>query len=194
MSWGELWLLGHILAAIAWIGAGFSLVVLAVLADRARDAERLKAVLDHTNRLSTIYFVPASALVVVFGILLVVESDFYEFSMLWVVLGLLGYAATFGTGLFVIKPRGERIGRMLGESRGVMTPEIWLEGRKLMTIARIDYVVLFLVIFDMVVKPTGDDVGALIFMAAVLVAGVAYFSWRARSLEAAPMAPAQEPA
>jgi hypothetical protein len=35
-------------------------------------------------------------------------------------------------------------------------------------------VVLFLVIADMVIKPTGDDVGVLIGMALVALAGVAY--------------------
>lgn len=187
MSWGELWLFLHIMAAVAWIGAGLSLIVLGVMADRARDTEGLKSVLAHTNKLGQVYFVPASALVVVFGIALVIESDFYGFDQLWIVLGLLGYALTFLTGLTVLKPRGERIGAMLAESRGVMTPEALLEGRRLLTIARIDYVVLLLVVFDMVVKPTGDDAGLLVFMAAVFVLGAGYFAWRAQNLEAQPM-------
>ena len=38
---------------------------------------------------------------------------------------------------------------------------------------RIDYTVIALVIADMVLKPTGDDVFTLLLMAAVLVAVVA---------------------
>ncbi len=38
---------------------------------------------------------------------------------------------------------------------------------------RIDYTVIALVIADMVLKPTGDDVFTLVLMAAVLVAVVA---------------------
>ncbi len=193
MSWGELWLFGHIVMAMLWIGAGFSLIVLSVLADRARDHDGLKSVLDHTHRLSNVYFIPASLLVLAFGIALVLQSDFYGFDQLWIVLGLVGYALTFLTGIAVIKPRAEKIGGLLAESRGVMTPAAILEGRKLMTIARIDYVVLLLVVFDMIVKPTGDDGGTLVFMAVVLVAGVGYFAWRARSLELGP-AGAAEPA
>jgi len=189
MSWGDLWLYLHVMAAALWIGAGFSLIVLGVLADRARDADGLKSVLMHTNRLATIYFIPASLAVLVFGVILVIHSDFYSFSMLWIVLGLVGYALTFLTGLLVIKPRGERLGHLLHESRGAMTPEVWLEGRRLVAISRIDYVVLFLVVFDMIVKPTGDDVGTLVFMAAALVLGVGYLVWRARSLEATAAAP-----
>jgi uncharacterized membrane protein len=188
MSWGDLWLFLHIFAAILWLGAGFSLIVLGVLADRARDPEGLKSVLGHTNRLANIYFIPASLSVLVFGVILVLDSDFYGFDQLWIVLGLVGYALTFLTGLLVIKPRGERLGAMLAESRGEMTPPVWLEGRRLIAISRIDYVVLFLVVFDMVVKPTGDDGGTLLFMAAMLVVVGGYFIWRARSLEAVPAA------
>jgi uncharacterized membrane protein len=188
MTWGDLWLFGHVFAAILWLGAGFSLLVLGVLADRARDAEALKSVLAHTNRLSTVYFIPASLAVVVFGVILVIHSDFYGFDQLWIVLGLVGYALTFLTGLLVIKPSGERLGAMLEESRGEMTPPVWLAGRRLIAISRVDYVVLFLVVFDMVVKPTGDDGGTLLFMAAFLVIVGGYFVWRARNLEAVPAA------
>ena len=191
MTWGELWLFLHIMAAIAWMGAGLSLIFLGVLADRARDPEALKSVLGHTNRLGPTYFVPASLAVFVFGVILVIQSDFYGFDQLWIVLGLVGYALTFFTGLLVIKPRGERLGAMLAASRGEMTPPIWLEGRRLIAISRIDYVVLFLVVFDMVVKPTGDDAGTLLFMAAVLVLVGGYLIWRAQNLEAQPMRPAE---
>jgi len=187
MSWGDLWLFGHLFSAILWLGAGFSLVLLGVLAERARDVEGLTSVLAHTNRLANVYFIPASLSVLVFGVILVIHSDFYSFSMLWIDLGLVGYALTFLTGLLVIKPRGERLGHLLQESRGVMTPQAWLEGRRLIAISRVDYVVLFLVVLDMVVKPTGDDLGTLVFMAAVLVLLGGYFAWRATTLEETPV-------
>jgi hypothetical protein len=44
--------------------------------------------------------------------------------------------------------------------------------------------VLTLVIFDMVIKPTGDDVGVLIGMAAVGLAGLAYIVMSLRALDA----------
>ena len=184
MTLHEFLVFGHVTMTILWIGAGFSLVVLALLAERRDDDAGLRTALDATNRLGNVYFVPVSALVIVFGIALVVESDAWSFGDLWIVLGLVGYALTFVTGLFVIKPRAERIGKLIGEARGEMTPAATFEGRKLLTLARIDYVVLFLVVLDMVVKPTGDDVGLLVVMAAILAVGVAYVVWRARSLTA----------
>lgn len=192
MSLYEILLFLHIGFAILWLGAAVSLVVLGVMADRTDDEEAMKSTLDHNNRLSTVYFVPSSLLVLVFGIALVVESEAWSFGQLWIVLGLVGYALTFLTGIAVIKPRGERIGKMIGQAGGTMTPEAMVEGRRLLTLARIDQVVLFLVVLDMVAKPTGDDVGLLVAMAAILVAGAAYFTWRARSL--GPGAPAGQTA
>lgn len=183
MSSYEFLLLGHLVFAILWLGAGFSLVVLGLLGEWRSDVGSMRTALDGANRLGNVYFVPVSLLVIVFGVALVLESDAWSFGQLWIVLGLVGYAITFLTGLLVIKPRGERIGRMVEQAGGAMTPEALLEGRKLLTLARIDYVVLFLVVLDMVVKPTGDDAGLLIVMAAILVVGVGYVVWRARSLE-----------
>jgi hypothetical protein len=60
--------------------------------------------------------------------------------------------------------------------------------------ARLDYVTLFLVIADMVIKPTGDDAGVLIGMAVILVAGIAYILSRLRALDAEREAPAPSPA
>ena len=48
---------------------------------------------------------------------------------------------------------------------------------------------LYLVVADMAIKPTGDDVGVLIGMAVILGFAVAFFTSRARSAEAAGPAP-----
>lgn len=184
MSLYEILLLAHIMFAILWVGAGFALVVLGLLGEWRSDEGSMRTALDGANRLGNVFFLPASLLVIVFGVALVAESEAWSFGQLWIVLGLVGYALTFLTGLLVIKPRGERIGRMIEEARGTMTPEAMFEGRKLLTLARIDYVVLFLVVVDMVVKPTGDDAGLLAAMAAIFVIGVAYIVWRARALTA----------
>lgn len=111
----------------------------------------------------------------------------WEFEQLWITLGLLGWLLTLLTGLFVITPRTKRISRLV-EEEGGMGPRTTVEARRLLTITRIDLVVLFLVVADMVIKPTGDDVGTVVAMAAILVVGAAYFIWRARSLVVEPAA------
>ena len=55
----------------------------------------------------------------------------------------------------------QRIGAAMERESGRLTPDLRTDIRKLIVMARLDYVVLFLVIADMVFKPTGDDAGLL---------------------------------
>jgi hypothetical protein len=115
-------------------------------------------------------------------VLLTIDGP-WEFSQLWVVLGLIGYAATFFTGVAVLRPRGDAIAAAI-ERDGGMTPASLADARRLLALARIDYVVLVLVVADMAIKPTGDDVGLLVAMALVLAAGLGWAFSAAQSVRA----------
>jgi uncharacterized membrane protein len=194
MTLYELLLFIHISATVVWVGAGLCSLVLAIGYDRDGDEPAIRRFLADQERLATRLFIPASLTVVIFGIALVIESDAWSFDQLWLVLGLVGFAATFVTGLFMIKPASERIGAAMEREGGRLTPELRTDIRKLIVMARLDYVTLFLVIADMVIKPTGDDAGVLIGMAVILVAGIAYILSRLRALDAEREAPAPSPA
>jgi uncharacterized membrane protein len=184
MTLYELLLFIHIAATVIWIGAGFLSLVLATGYDEdAEDSVILRFMKDQ-ERLALRLFVPASLIVVIMGIALVIESDAWSFDQLWIVLGLVGFAATFFTGLLVMKPGTERIGASMEAAGGALTPAIRTDITRLMVKARVDYVVLTLVVFDMVVKPTGDDPGVLVAMGVVLVAGIAYVLTRLRGIDA----------
>jgi uncharacterized membrane protein len=174
----------HISATVVWVGAGLCSLVLAIGYDRDGDEPAIRRFLADQERLATRLFIPASLTVVLFGIALVIESEAWSFDQLWIVLGLVGFAATFVTGLFMIKPASERIGAAMEREGGRLTPQLRTGIRKLIVMARLDYVTLFLVIADMVIKPIGDDVGVLIGMAAILIAGIAYIVIRVRALDA----------
>ena len=184
MTLYEFLLFIHISATVVWVGAGLCSLVLAIGYDRDGDEPAIRRFLADQERLATRLFIPASLTVVIFGIALVIESDAWSFDQLWLVLGLVGFAATFVTGLFMIKPASERIGAAMEREGGRLTPELRIDIRKLIVMARLDYVVLFLVIGDMVLKPTGDDVGVLIGMAVILAVGIAYILSRVRTLDA----------
>jgi uncharacterized membrane protein len=192
MTLYELLLFVHISATVVWVGAGLCSLILAVGYDRDGDEPAIRRFLADQERLATRLFIPASLTVVIFGIALVIESDAWTFDYLWIVLGLVGFAATFVTGLFMIKPASERIGAAMEREGGRLTPALRTDVRKLIVMARLDYVVLFLVIADMVIKPTGDDVAVLLVMALIAVAGVAYIVMGLRALDqkAQPAAPA----
>jgi uncharacterized membrane protein len=187
MSAYELVLTLHILAAIVWIGSGFFLQVLAQRAQSTANDERLRGLLDDTAALGNKLFVPASALTLVFGLLLVLVLDSpWSFGQLWILIGLAGAAATFVTGIAMIEPGVRRAGELIARDGG-MSPAASAAARRVLTLARVDYVVLLIVVADMVIKPTGDDVAVLVVMALLLVVGVAYAVTRARAVgETAP--------
>ena len=184
MTLYELLLFIHIGATVIWIGAGFLSLVLAIGYDKDSDEPALLRFMKDQERLALRLFVPASLVVVLMGIALVIESDAWSFDQLWIVLGLVGFAATFVTGVMIMKPGTEKLGAEMEAAGGRLTDHIQIGIRKLMVKARVDYLVLTLVVFDMVVKPTGDDTAVLIAMAVVLIAGIAYILARLRAIDA----------
>jgi hypothetical protein len=167
----DLLLTGHILAAIAWIGSGFLMLVLAGRAARQPDPEALGRLIDETADLGVKLFIPASLATFGFGLTLAIDGP-WRFDQLWIVLGLAGFLATFITGAAIMKPRGDKVAE-LRRRDGRMSAEAEFAARRMLTLGRTDYVVLVLVVVDMVLKPTGADVGLLATMGAILVAGIA---------------------
>lgn len=184
MTLYELLLFIHIGATIVWIGAGVLSLVLAIGYDKDSDEPALLRFMKDQERLAPRLFIPSSLIVLLLGIALVIESDAWSFDQLWIVLGLVGFAATFVTGLLIIKPSTEQLGAEMEAAGGRLTDQIQVGIRKLIVKARVDYLVLTLVVFDMVVKPTGDDTAVLIGMAVALIAGIAYIVARLRAIDA----------
>jgi uncharacterized membrane protein len=169
----ELLLFLHIAAAIIWLGAGFLIAVLILGAERAGEGMKEAGYHRDVGWLAPRLFIPASMATLIFGILAGIDGD-WDFGALWIDLALLGWLVSFLLGILYFKPEGERIGQMAAE-RGPEDAE--LRGRvfRLNWVDRVQVTLLFLVVADMVSKPTGDDggiliVGALILAAAILAA------------------------
>lgn len=183
MSRYELYLLVHVVAAIVWLGAGLLIQILAARADRVSDEAGLRRVADDSAALSTILFIPASLTVLVMGLLMVFDGP-WGFDSLWVSLGLAGYLATFLTGILVMKPGSERLAALFERDGPAMSEETARETRRLLVKGGVDTLVLYLVVAVMVLKPTGDDVGLLAVMAALVVGGLVLTAMRLRALDA----------
>ena len=85
-----------------------------------------------------------------------IESDFYGFGDDWIVIGLALYATTFLAGLLFLGPESGRVGKLTAEG----SPEAGHADRlRLVFLARLDLVLLFLIVYDMTVKPDFGDVG-----------------------------------
>jgi len=140
----------HIAAAIVWLGAAVCVQLLAVRASRSRDPEQMRKIADDAEWLATRLFVPASALVLVFGILL--TFDAWAFDELWILVGLAAFALSFLVGIAFLSPESGRIARLIGE-HGAAHSEVQARIRRLFVVSRIELVILFLVVVDMVAKP-----------------------------------------
>src|SRR3954451_2313047 len=150
MSLYEFLLFLHIAAAIAWIGSGSLLNLLAFRYDTAADHEGLRRIAKEAGELALILFVPASVAVLILGILLTIDGP-WSFGDLWIVVGLGGIASTIFIGAAILGPRAEAVGERL--EREGMTPDVAVAIKQLLTLARIDLVVLYVVVGDMAIKP-----------------------------------------
>jgi uncharacterized membrane protein len=161
----------HISAAIIWLGAGFLLGVLIFGAARAGDRGREAGYHRDVGWLAPRVFVPGSLATFIFGVLLTIDGD-WDFGSLWITVAMIGWLASFLTGILYFKPEGQRIGALAAE-RGPGDPEIEARVHRVNIIDRVQLAVLFTVVADMVIKPTGDDTGVLIAGAVVLAGALA---------------------
>ncbi|TIO09790.1 DUF2269 family protein [Mesorhizobium sp.] len=178
MDWYSIVKFLHIVSAILWVGGGFTLMVLAVRADRAGNIEGMLQAMRATGELGNRFFAPMSMLTLAFG--LIMCGFWVGFSDLWILIGLAGYATTFCIGMFVFKPTADRMAGMIAKD-GV-TPAALAQGQRILSAARLDYSVMLVIIADMVLKPTLNDVTILGCMALVLTTGIALALGGARRL------------
>jgi uncharacterized membrane protein len=143
---------GHVLLAVVWVGGGLFVQYYATRLSHEDDPVRISGFTKDVEKAGTQYFMPASGLVLVFGIAMVVYSPVYNFSDTWIAIGLIGYAATFVTGAFFIGPTAGKLGKAI-EAEGPEGATTQALRKRIFTISRIDQVVLTLVIADMVIKP-----------------------------------------
>ena len=164
----ELLLFLHIAAATIWLGAALTVQLLALRADRSADPAAMKVTAENAVWLAARVFIPSSLAVLVVGVLLVLDGP-WAFDQLWILLGLAGYAASFLVGILYFKPEDERINAAIAAS-GPGDPEVRQRIARMNAVSRLELTVLFLVLADMALKPTADDVGTLLVGAAILVA------------------------
>ncbi|AZN96712.1 DUF2269 family protein [Mesorhizobium sp. M9A.F.Ca.ET.002.03.1.2] len=169
MDWYPIVKFLHVVSAILWVGGGFTLMVLAVRADRAGNIEGMLQAMRATGELGNRFFAPMSMLTLAFG--LIMCWFWVGFSDLWILIGLVGYTTTFCIGMFVFKPTADRMAGMIAKD-GV-TPAALAQGQRILSAARVDYSVMLVIIADMVLKPTLNDVTILGCMALVLTTGIA---------------------
>lgn len=167
MDWYLLAKFLHVTFAIIWLGGGLVMVLLGTRAEHANDEKDLIANVLKVAWLGGRLFVPASLLTLIFGALAVWQGQ--AWSDLWIILGLVGFATTFGVGITMLKPRADRIAAD-HKSNG-STPSVLDQSRDILQLAKFDFILLFTVVFDMVMKPAASDTWVLLVMAAAVILG-----------------------
>ena len=162
MTWYEFLLFVHIGAAMIWLGGAFTFQMYGAVVRRGGDTDEIARFAGRAGVLGERMFVPASLVVVLAGIGMMIEGN-WDWGRLWVVFALVVFAASFATGLFVITPMAKRIPVL-----GPATPEGQELIRRLFTVLRIDLAYMYAIVFAMVVKPTSDDGWIILLAAAVL--------------------------
>jgi uncharacterized membrane protein len=168
MDWYAIFKFLHVVAAVCWVGGGVVLMFQGLVAARANNHAAQMTVIKQTAGLANNWFIPASIGTLIFGAVAATLGN--SWSDAWVILGLAGFAATFCTGFFGIRPLAESIAKAEAEGRDAGN-----YGGKMLQIAKFDYVMLFTVIADMVLKPQWSDTILLMVMAVVLVVGAVLF-------------------
>lgn len=141
----------HILAAIAWAGSNIGFVILAWRLSKANDPFAINGFLHGVEWMGLRVFMPLSLVTLIFGSWLVTEGA-WDWSSLWIILALAGFAATFCTGMFLLSPTMKKLNLVIDNGGSGSAEYDALVNRVILT-SRIDALVFILVILDMVLKP-----------------------------------------
>ena len=150
MTWYELWLFLHISTAMVWIGGATVAQIFGVLAQRSDNPAQSAAFGSSMAFIGPKVFAPASIAVLITGVLLTEDGN-WEWSETFIWLGIVLWAAVSLVAFaFLTRAMGRVGARMAAEGP---SPELGAEVRKLVLLARILILVLFVIVFVMVVKP-----------------------------------------
>ena len=190
MSWVTFLLFLHVTVAVVWVGGSLMMQLFGIRASMSGDPARMAALGQDIEWIANRVFVPSSLIAFLSGILLVVESDFYGFGDDWIVIGLALYATTFFAGVLFLGPESGRIGKLTAAG----SPEAGARTLRLIMLARLDLILLFLLIYDMTVKPDFGDAGSYLWgiAGAAVAAGLVFWRYRV-ALASGPSGP-REPA
>jgi uncharacterized membrane protein len=141
----------HVTGAVLWVGGGLTLTILALRAERSANPAEMAMIARQAAFVGERVFAPVGLLVLLAGIGMVINLH-WGWGTSWIVIGLVGYAITFLTGLLVLGPQAKRIGQLI-ETVGADAAETQAAIRRILLIARVDEGVLLLVVAAMVLKP-----------------------------------------
>ena len=150
-DWYAIFRVVHVVLAVFWVGGGLTLTILGLRAERLDDPVEMATLARQAAFVGEKLFAPTGLVVLLMGIALVINGHL-GWDHFWVIAALVGYAATFVTGIAVLSPLAKKVDVLLTE-KGPEAPETVAAIQKILLVARVDTAVLLLVVADMVTKP-----------------------------------------
>lgn len=166
----------HVMASIVWIGSGVALLTVTAGMVRARDYAGVAALGRQGEKLGTRLFAPSALLTLLAGVAMVLVGDL-SFASTWIVIGLVGVAASFVFGAVLGEraqaqlretlaprvsavPSSDSTPPAVGSTDPVTTQpavdDVAVDAarRRLMTVSTVDLIILTVVVWAMVAKPS----------------------------------------
>jgi uncharacterized membrane protein len=146
----------HVALAVIWLGGGFILMLLGLLAARAGNRDDFLTILRLVAVVGTRVFLPGSIAVLILGLVMVWLGGWTWDA--WIVIGLAGFVVAAGIGATKLGPTSEAVARLVAEGQLARAEQM---GREMFRYAKIEYVIQAVIVFVMVVKPTWGETGIL---------------------------------
>jgi uncharacterized membrane protein len=146
----------HVVAALAWVGGGLSLVVLGNLLLARGDRRGALAVVSLTAPLGGLWFLPAALITLLSG-----ASLFWLGAWRldgWSVTALAMVAVAFGIGIAISKPAGDRVADLVARGQ---TEAATAQALRLVHLGRFDASLMVAIVALMVLKPSFADIAVL---------------------------------
>lgn len=192
----DLYLVVHVASVVVWVGAAFLMALLGLRAQTGADPARRLTYVQDSEWLGLRLFLPSSVVALVSGLLLVHEGS-WGYGTLWVLLGIGALALSTVLGMAVFGPGWARIGTLV-ENEGAGSDAVHHRMGVILLFGWVDVGLLAGAIWAMILKPAGDDTGALVVTFAIPVLatllGAALVRRRPRLATADRTAPAEEAA
>jgi uncharacterized membrane protein len=141
----------HVLAAAIWVGGGVVMHIIGRRALASGDGQKIHDTSKEINTIAPRLYAPLSLILLIAGIFLVNEAG-YEFSQLWVILGLVAWLFSFVVGIAYYGPQDKKLQAIVAE-KGPTDPGVAGNIRMALNVNAVELAVLLLVIVDMTVKP-----------------------------------------
>jgi uncharacterized membrane protein len=149
--WYGLFKAVHVTFAVLWVGGGAMITILAIVAERSKDPVQIANVARQAATVGERFFAPVGLVTFLMGVAMMINTD-WGWGTFWVVVGLLGYLATFTIGIAVIAPNVKKLHAAI-EANGPTHPTSIALIKRIMLITRVDTALLIIVVLDMVTKP-----------------------------------------